>query len=108
MTRSISAEQDWRLSDVARWFGDEYEGVLVEHKKHRVRGRYCHDGHGKWEVWLHVSYWNAWRICRTAPTWVVAWGISHCTVGVFRSKSRLGAMNTIEDLSGVYGGWRLR
>ena len=80
------------------WFGDEDEAVLIDIERGRLLGWYSHDGYGKWDHWLYVAYWRAWKVLRNDAAWIVSWSpFPLCTVGVFRSKSLEDARGTVEQ-----------
>jgi len=80
------------------WFGDEDEAVCVDLRWGRVIGHYQHDGYGKWDVSVCLSYWRAWWAIRTQSAGFHSMAaFPRCWVWFFRSKSRAGAEAAVNE-----------
>ena len=86
-----------------QWFGDDEGAVFVDGSPDRVFGHYWHDGYGKWEMSINVSYWRAWRLIPGPQASFEGWArFPRCSVGIFRAKDVEVARCAVEQLSGFY------
>ena len=99
---SIFKSLKWFGSEEPAWFGDEYDGALIDLRSGRELGHYRNDGCGKWDLWVCVSYWQALRLLRRAPVGFVAFtAVPRCRLWMVRAKSRPDAMSGIEWAVGL-------
>jgi hypothetical protein len=82
------------------WYGDDEGAVLVDHKTGRVAGLFWHDGSGKWELQVCVSFWRAWQVTRRYPAsfWTFA-DFFRCWMMIVRTTSAVGAAEVIQDVA---------
>jgi len=85
-----------------QWFGGRQYAVLVDGGPDRAVGQYWHDGHGKWELSVHVSYWRAWWLLRDRTGWFAGWArFPRCCIALGRAHDEHDARKMVEELSGV-------
>ena len=86
--------------DHSNWFGDEDQAVLVDAKSGRVVGQYMHDGFGKWDIMVCLSYLKAWRVLRREASGFAGLApFPRCWLWLFRMKSHEGAVGVIEQFA---------
>jgi hypothetical protein len=84
------------------WYGDEEMAVLVDGGPDRVFGQYWHDGYGKWQISVHVSYWRAWRLIRERQGWFTGWArFPRCCIELAQTRNEHAARQKVEEFSGV-------
>ena len=85
-----------------QWFGGRQYAVLVDGGPDRVIGEFKHDGHGKWEMSVHVSYWRAMQLIRAGEAWFAGWaGFPRCCLCLPQVRNAHDAGRMVEELSGV-------
>lgn len=100
----MSIIKAWRRTKTksAQWFGDEDEGGLIELGSGRVLGHYWHDGYGKWDIRVCLTYGRAWRTIRRQPAgWAGFAAFPYGWVWLFRAKSFEDALSEIAELAGL-------
>jgi hypothetical protein len=91
-----------RITPYATWFGDEEGAALISARTGRTLGYFSHDGYGKYEIILCVSYWRAVRLIWAGHASLIGpAGLVWCSLSVFRAKSPESAAHVIEELTGA-------
>jgi len=85
-----------------QWFGGRHYAVLVDGGPDRVFGQFWHDGYGKWQISVHVSYWRACCLIRARQGWFAGWArFPRCCVEISQARNEHDARQKVEEFSGV-------